>query len=556
MLFLSVGSIFAADRVEPIKPLNERSSANGFGIVPMPYEATPKAGKPFVITQETVLVGKGKGAENCAAYLQERLRKSCGLTLKTATAASSKAIVLTVSEDAVAFSENDAYRLESSAEKITIAAKTERGLFYGVQSLLQLLPPAVYGDKVQAGLELKVPALVINDKPSMDKIRGLHVDISRHFRSKEELLKIIDSMAMHKLNTLHIHLTDDDGWRIEIKAYPKLTTVGAIGCRSDPDAPAKFLTQEEVREICAYAKSRYISIIPEIDMPGHMGAAIRAYPELKNPKDKRKPAKVIRDDAMGRDFLKKVLTEINSLFDSKYIHVGFDEVNFKSKVELYSDAELLDLAREVTTFVKEDLKKTPIVWDDAYGHGFKDKETVVHWWRYGKGQWWNSNKKTTADYKLNQDKQTFIISPAYWTYLDMPNVKPEEGRDGWAKAISPAEVYNWDPFGDMLGKTEHTRELALGAIACTWSEGIQTMQDFGDRTYPRLASFSERIWRGGKEEAPNILSWPDYRDQVLIPFQLKRYDALGLWYWSKDKPELLLNLPDARKQLKDSALSK
>ena len=127
---------------------------------------------------------------------------------------------------------------------------------------------------------------------------------------------------------------------------------------------------------------------------------------------------------------------------------------------------------------------------------------------------------------------------------------------GWAKPLSPAEVYNWDPFGDMLGKTEHTRELALGAIACTWSEKIPTMKVFGERTYPRLASFSERIWRGGKEEAPNILSWPDYRDQVLIPFQLKRYDALGLWYWSKDKPELLLNLPDARKQLKDSARSK
>jgi hexosaminidase len=328
MLFLSVGSIFAVDRVEPIKPLNERSSANGFGIVPMPYEATPKAGKPFVITQETVIVGQGKGAENCAAYLQERLRKSCGLTLKTATAASSKAIVLTVSEDAVAFSENDAYRLESSADKITIAAKTERGLFYGVQSLLQLLPPAVYGDKPQAGLELKVPALVINDKPSMDKIRGLHVDISRHFRSKEELLRIIDSMAMHKLNTLHLHATDVQGWRIEIKAYPKLTTIGAIGNKSDPEAPATFLTQEEVKEIVAYGNSRYVSIFPEIDMPGHMGAAIRAYPELNHPKDVHNKKYAIRGDAKGREFCKTVLTEINDLFDSEYIHIGFDEVNY------------------------------------------------------------------------------------------------------------------------------------------------------------------------------------------------------------------------------------
>ena len=527
------------------------SGGGNFGIVPMPYEIKTGEGNPFVITAETVLVVRGAEAEKCAAYLQERLRKSCGLELKTGTATSGKAIVFTVSDDAVAFSENDAYRLESSAEGITIAAKTGRGLFYGVQSLLQLLPPAVYGDKVQAGIELKVPALSINDKPSMDRIRGLHVDISRHFRTKEELFKIIDSMAMHKLNTLHIHLTDDEGWRIEIKAYPKLTTVGAIGCRSDPNAPAKFLTQEEVREICAYAKSRYISIIPEIDMPGHMGAAIRAYPELRNPKDKRKPAKVIRDDAMGRDFLKKVLNEINSLFDSNYIHIGFDEVNLKSKVELYSDAELIDLAREVTTFVKEDLKKTPIVWDDVFTQGLHDKDTVVHWWRYGKNYWWKK-LKNTVDEELNQRQQPFILSPAYWTYFDMKNV----GKGGWAKAISPAEVYNWDPYGDMSGVNEDTRKLALGAIACTWSEGIQTMNDFGDRTYPRLAAFSERIWRGGKLEAPNILSWPDYRDQVLIPFQLKRYDALGLWYWSKDKPELLLELPDHRKLLKKPAAPK
>jgi hexosaminidase len=550
MLFLSIGSGFAADRVEPVRDLIQgRVPENGYGIVPMPYEVKANAGNPFVITKDTVIIGRAEETKNCAIYLQQRLRKSCGLTLKRVGKSEGKAIVLTVSDDAVAFSENDAYRLESSADKITISAKTERGLFYGVQSLLQLLPPAVYGDKVQTGLELKVPALSINDKPSMDRMRGLHVDISRHFRTKEELLKIIDSMAMHKLNTLHIHLTDDQGWRIEIKAYPKLTTVGAIGCRSNPKAPAQFLTQEDARAICAYAKSRYISIIPEIDMPGHMGAAIRAYPELKNPKELRKPGKVIRGDAPGIEFAQKVLTEVNNLFNPEYIHIGVDEVNFRSKKEIYTEKELVAFATEITTFIKEDLKKTPIVWDDAYGHGFNDKKTVAHWWRFGKGQWWNSNKKTTADYKLNQNKQPFIISPAYWTYFDMPNVKPKKGRDGWAKAISPAEVYNWDPFGDMSGVTADTRKIALGAIACTWSESIKTMKDFGDRTFPRLAPYSERIWRGGKLEAPSILSWPDYRDQVLIPFQLKRYDALGVWYWSKDNPQLLLDLEDARKTL-------
>ena len=538
MLSLSIVSGFAADSV------GRRTPANGYGIVPMPYEAKANAGTPFVITKETVIIARAAETKNCAAYLQQRLRKSCGLTLRRRGATDGTAIVLSVSDDAVAFSENDAYRLESSADEITIAAKTERGLFYGVQSLLQLLPPAVYGDKVQAGLELKVPALSINDKPSMDRIRGLHVDLARHFRTKAELFKIIDSMAMHKLNTLHLHATDVQGWRVEIKAYPKLTTVGAIGNKTDSNAPAKFLTREEVKEIVAYAKIRYISIIPEIDMPGHMGAAIRAYPELNHPKDVNDKKYAIRGDAMGRDFAKKVLTEINDLFDSKYIHIGVDEVNYGAKTELYTDTELIDFTREITTFIKEELKKTPVMSVDIFMHGYDDKYSVAHWWRYGKKYWWKRLERT-VDEEINLRKQPFILSPAYWTYFDMKNV----GRGGWAQPISTAEVYNWDPYGDMLGVTEHTRGLAVGAIACTWSERMPTMKIFCEHTYPRLAGFSERIWRGGKLEAPSILSWLDYRDQVLIPFQLKRYDALGLHYWSKGNLELLKNLPDAHKKL-------
>lgn len=323
--------------------------------------------------------------------------------------------------------------------------------------------------------------------------------------------------------------------------------MGAIGNRSDRNAPAAFLTQEDVKELCAYAAQRHVAIIPEIDMPGHMGAAIKSYPELKHPKEERDPAKVIRGDAMGRDFAKKVLTEINSLFDPEYIHLGLDEVNLRSPVELYSKAEIIDFAREMTAFVKEDLKKTPIVWDDVFVQGFHDKDAAVHWWRYGHQPFWEK-MDITVDERLNLKQQPFIFSPAYWTYFDMKN-EGEGRKGGYAGRISPAEMYNWDPFGDMLGVTPETRKLAHGAIVCTWSEQIPTMKVFGDRTYPRLASFSERIWSGGKSENPSILGWVDYRDKVLIPFQLKRYDALGLWYWSKDKPALLETLPDQKKTL-------
>jgi hexosaminidase len=460
----------------------------------------------------------------------------------------SNAIVLRIDPERVKFNEKDAYTFESGGENITITGKSASGLFYGIQTLFQLLPPGIYSDTPVADMKLTVDALTIQDKPSMGKIRGLLVDIARHFRTKEELKKIIDSMAMHKMNALHIHLSDDEGWRVEIKAYPKLTSVGAIGNRSDRNAPAAFLTQEDVKELCAYAAQRHVAIIPEIDMPGHMGAAIKSYPELKHPKEERDPAKVIRGDAMGRDFAKKVLTEINDLFDPEYIHLGVDEVNLRSPVELYSEAEIVDFAREMTAFVKEDLKKTPIVWDDVFVQGFHDKDSVVHWWRYGHQSFWEK-MDMTVDERLNLKQQPFIFSPAYWAYFDMKN-EGEGAKGGYAGRISPAEMYNWDPFDDMLGVTPETRQMAHGAIVCTWSEQIPTMKVFGDRTYPRLAGFSERIWSGGKSENPSILGWVDYRDKVLIPFQLKRYDALGLWYWSKDKPDLLKTLPDQKKTLK------
>jgi hexosaminidase len=522
-----------------------RGLENNYGIIPMPYSIEAKAGKPFQINAETVIVYQGKEQKTSAKYLQERIAGSTGMKLALKKSGSSNAIVLRVEPEVVGFAEKDAYTFESSKDRITITGKSASGLFYGVQTLFQLLPPGIYSDTPVKDMSLSVEALLIKDKPSMSRIRGLHVDIARHFRTKEELKKIIDGMAMHKLNTLHIHLSDTQGWRVEIKAWPKLTTVGAIGSKSDPNAPATFLTQKELKELCAYAADRYVGIIPEIDMPGHMGAAIRAYPELNHPKDVKNKMYAIRGDAMGRDFAKKVLTEINELFDPEYIHIGVDEVNFGAKAELYTEAELVDFTREVTTFIKEELGKTPIVWDDIFVHGLHDKDMVVQWWRYGKNFWWR-NLELPVDEELNQRQQPFILSPAYWTYFDMPNLAPKKG---WAKPISTAEVYNWDPFVDMYGVNEHTRELALGAIACTWSERIITMMDFGDRTFPRLAAYSERLWSGGRSENPSVLDWKDYRDKVLIPYQLDRYDALGVWYWSKDKPELLLNLPDARKRL-------
>lgn len=526
-----------------------RDNESSFGIVPQPFSICRREGAPFIIGDQTEIVCADEGARPSAEYLQACIERATGMKLSRASSGQSDAIVLTSSSDEIEFSEEEAYCFESSEDTIAITGKTPRGLFYGVQTLLQLLPADVYSDSPQADLDLKVDALEIIDRPAMAKIRGLHVDISRHFRTKEELLTIIDCMAMHKLNTLHLHMTDDEGWRVEIKAYPELTAVGAIGNRSNREAPAAFLRQEDVRDIVAYAKSRYISIIPEVDMPGHMGAVIKSYPELKSPTDLRDVAKVIRIDEKGREFVKNVLREVDGLFQSDCMHIGCDEVNFFVDTPIYSEAELLEFTQEVTSFIKDDLKKVPIVWDDPFENGLFDKDAVVQWWRYGNSAWW-APEDHPIDESLNSKKQPFIMSPSYWLYFDKPNTTPE-GKDvprEWI--LSPAEVYNWDPFEDMFGVNEDTCDLVQGTIACTWSESMRTMNRFCEQTFPRLASYCERLWCGGKSENPNILSWPDYRDRVLIPFQLKRYDAMGLHYWSKEDPESLTKLDDTRKTLR------
>ncbi len=443
---------------------------------------------------------------------------------------------------------DEAYNLKVINKNIVITASTSNGIFYGIQTLLQLMPTDIYKKtEKKVDKEIHIPCVEIKDSPLFSKFRGLHIDVSRHFRTKAEMLQIIDWMAMHKLNTLQIHLTDDQGWRIEIKKYPKLTTVGGIGDNSHKHkGKAKYFTQEDIKDIMAYAKSRYIKIIPEIDIPGHMEAAIRAYPELGSPTDLRKHKRVIRDDEKGFEFVKNVLTEVKNLFKPEYIHVGFDEVNLGSKKTIYNDKEITAFARKVTQFVKNDLKVTPIVWDDAFEKGLDDdKDILVHWWRAGKNHWWKK-MPMTIDQKLQKYKQPYINSNAAFTYFDMKNVKSDKRGGGWAGTISVVDVYNHDIFADLKDYDRKKRDLAQGTIACTWSESIKDMDELKIRVFPRLAAFSENAWALPKSLAKgNKPSWIEYRDNILIPKQLKRYDAMNIKYWGGI--EKIKSLPDVKK---------
>jgi len=517
------------------------------GIVPQPKKVkiTDRENQ-FVINAQTTLAYK-KGVQNTASYLLDRITTATGWDLERSGKKSSNCIVLDIDKNVS--NNKDAYTLVSNQNKVLITGASEQGLFYGVQTLLQLLPTEIYSQSTRFDVDWKVPSVEIEDEPAFTRYRGMQMDISRHFRTKEEIMETLDIMAMHKMNTLHLHFSDDDGWRIESKIYPKLNTLGSIGSRSNVgEGRSYILTQKEMKEIIAYANDRFIKIFPEIDMPGHMLAVIRSYPELGSETDLREPKKVIRIDEKGAEFCRNVLREIAELFGSEEIHLGFDEVNLGSKTTIYTDEQIIAFAKSMTKFVKEELKLTPILWDDAFEKGLHDKDCIAHWWRYGKIHWWK-DMELTIDEKAQKLDQPYIMSPANYTYFDMRNVKKKKGEKsigaGWAKEISVAQIYAWDPFLDLVNYDESKRHLAQGIICATWSEGIKTMEIFEFLVYPRLATMSEKCWAHTFADVEKI-PWEDYRDNVLMK-QLKRYDELGIEYWSKGDLNLLKSIKSEKK---------
>ncbi|MEC3908487.1 beta-N-acetylhexosaminidase [Tamlana sp. 2201CG12-4] len=515
--------------------------ATRLGIVPRPKSVQVIGEETYQLKDNTKLFYDAEG-KAVAQYLSDFLKAPLGYTLESEKLKKVKAkgIILRVDKE-LETKEVEGYSLTSNKDRIEIIGKSPAGLFYGVQTLLQLLPGEVYASKIKADVEWEIPSVQILDEPLFTRFRGLHVDVSRHFRTKEEMLQVVDYLAMHKMNTLHIHLTDDAGWRIEIKAYPKLTEIGAIGQHgSEGEGEPLFFTQKDLKEIIAYAKSRYIKVFPEIDMPGHMMATIKAYPHLKSPKDLREPAKVIRGDEKGLEFCRNVLKEVRDVFGEVPIHIGFDEINLGSKDPIYTDEKITAFAQALTTYVKEKLGVTPIVWDDAFEKGLQDKETLVHWWRPGKMHWW-SHLEMTIDQKVQKLDQPYILSPANWTYFDMKNAEGYPGQ-GWAGVVSVDKIYNWEPFRDLVDADPTKRHLAQGIIGCTWSEIIYDFKGFQERTFPRIAALTEKAWGQSIENDPKKPDWQTWRDEVLIKKQLPRYEAMQIYYWSKDKPEDLVKV--------------
>jgi hexosaminidase len=500
-------------------------------IIPAPVDMSVQPGF-YTLTGETAIVAKTDDERQAAAFLAACLARTAGLTPEIVSAGSG--IALRIADIATG---PEGYTLSSNANGVEITGKTARGLFWGVQSLLQLLPPEVCGDKKVENADWRVPAVTIKDEPRFPW-RGMQMDVGRHFNSVAEVKKFIDYIAMHKMNIFHWHLTEDQGWRIEIKKYPKLTQVGSIresspkrdshGAVQDgvPYGPF-FYTQDEIRDVVAYAAERYIEVIPEIEMPGHSVAALAAYPELGctgGPYKVRTTWGVAADvfcagNADTFKFLEGVIDEVCELFPSRYIHIGGDECpkdrwNKCPKCQARMKAENLENAHKLQSYFVTRMEKYVagkgkriIGWDEIMEGGLAPKATVMSW------------RGTAPGIAAATAGHDVVMTPhvAYLAFNESTSPGEPEGFRG---PVTLADVYAFDP---SCGQTGEVLKNILGSEGCCWSEYFQDFKKVEYNIHPRMSALAEVLW--------TPMTKQNYADfQTRLPAQIERLKAMGANY--------------------------
>lgn len=425
---------------------------------------------------------------------------------------------------------DELYSLETTKKGVTIKADSQEGIFYGLQTLKQLM---LFSKPANGRVVL--PILTIKDQPRFGW-RGLMLDESRNFFGMEKVKELLELMSMHKLNVFHWHLTDDPGWRIEILKYPKLTTIGGLGNELDPDAPAQFYTQEQIKEIVQFAADRFIEVIPEIDMPGHARAANRAYPEFSGGGSKSHPEFTFNP---GKEetyaYLTDILREITTLFPSKYIHMGGDEVHFGNEKwntdanvqQLMKKEKLNDLKAVENYFVHRMadsirmLDKTVVGWDEIVDLELAPSNSLVMWWRHDK----TDKLQAALDGGYN-----VVLCPRIPFYLDFDQDESHQYGRKWGGAYSPVEMgYEFPP--DTLLSLAKNQNLIKGLQANIWTERIEDAGRLDYMTHPRLSALAEAAWTNEENK-----DYENFKER-LKPM-LSYFDALGINYYNIYEPEL------------------
>lgn len=495
------------------------AQVNNITIIPEPNSIKTQDGT-FTLKKNTEVAYNADNLAEVLSSIQSGLSLDPKKQVKSTSTNKGNTIYLII-EDGF---KDEEYKLEVTPEKIICKASTPKGLFYSVQSLLQLKKA-----------NNTIPCVVIEDQP-LYSWRGFMLDEARHFRGKEVVKQYLDIMARLKLDVFHWHLTDEQAWRVEIKSYPKLTTVGSIGSWSDSKAPSAFYTQDEIREIVEYARQRFIMVVPEIDMPGHATAATRAYPELSGGGEGRwagftfNPAK-----ESTYQFFDKVLTEIADLFPAPYIHIGADEVHFGNQ-SWFNDPEIQKFikdnylasevglehyfVRRICEMINEKGKKM-IGWDEIINTGVTPQKAIVMWWRHDK-----TSELTTA---LNKGFDV-IMTPRIPCYFDFVQDDAHKIGRRWAdgKFNRLETVYSFPENLNSL--TEKKSSQILGLQANIWTERIIDKKRLDFMVFPRLLATAEDGWT--KAENKNYTNFLD-RVKAFLPY----LDKLKVNYYNIFSPE-------------------
>ena len=507
-----------------------------YGIIPLPQEVSMINGGSFELTPSTSIVypeGNDllkQAGEFLAAYIKE----ATGYAPKVVTAKGSKPIHLSIDKS---ISNPEGYRLTVTPEGIELAGASEAGVFYGIQTLRKSIPA------VAEGMNIELPSVTINDYPRF-AYRGMHLDVSRHFFTVDSIKKYIDILALHNMNTFHWHLTDDQGWRIEIKKYPELTKIGSqrkqtvIGHNTgeyDGKPYGGFYTQDEIRDVIAYAQQRFITIIPEIDLPGHQQAALATYPELGctgGPYDVWQQWGISDDvicagNPKSMQFLEDVLSEVIDLFPSEYIHVGGDEcpkVRWKTcpkcqariKAEgikgdkKHSAEEYLQssIISQMEKFV-ESKGRHIIGWDEILEGGLAPNATVMSW------------RGVDGGIEAAKQHHNVIMTPNTYLYFDYYQSTDTENEPMAIGGYLPLErVYSLEP---TAGIPDEYKKYVIGVQANLWTEYIPTFSQVEYMVMPRMAALAEVQWTD-----PSKKEYQSFLPRMVR--MTKLYDRLGYNY--------------------------
>jgi len=472
------------------------------------------------------------------AWLQSALRPATGFPFASTAEEAPGAISLALDADLAA----GAHRLDATPEGVRIRGGDEAAVFAACQTLLQLLPPEVFRRAPVAGVAWTVPAVAIEDAPRF-RWRGAMLDVARHFLPKHDVLRFIDLMAMHKLNTLHWHLTDDQGWRIEIRRYPRLTEVGSwrtetqVGATADAPGDGRphggWYTQDDIREVVAYAAARHIDVVPEIDVPGHSLAAIAAYPELgvggaDQPRAVHTRWGIIHDvlnmEESTLDFYRGVLDEVMELFPSRYVGIGGDECPRDQWAE---DPRTQELMRERGLTDELELQswfiggldahitaagRTMYGWDEIL-EGEVSSSAVVASWR-----------GMTGAVTAARRGHDVVACPDDQVYLDY---RQSDGPDEPIPVSIPLtleDVLAFEPVPDAL--TPEEAEHVLGGQANVWTEHMDSPRTIDYLVFPRLTALAEAVWSPRPEGGARDVD--DFRARLAV--HLARLDAVGVEY--------------------------